>query len=293
MPKGQHRAVRSQGYYRLTPVTTPTTAYAPVSSRPDIQNGYYNSSVPLTPSMSQQSYTQQPSGYPNGGPVQLPLSTPQYTQMAQAPPLASIRPSSGAWNPQDDQTLMAARAQGMNWAPIQQAYFPSKTPNACRKRHERLMERRSADDWDGLKLESLAKNYMGMRREIWSGLAAETGEKWNVVEQKCMSQGLKNLQTAARSCARRERMLDTSQSGPYQGAYDRDDSGLGLGDDIGADYDGDGASDRSGSASAYQGHHYSSSAGSGGSGGYHPHGQRLPSMDMGIDAIINRPGNGR
>ena len=108
-----------------------------------------------------------------------------------------------------------------------------------------------------------------------------------------MSQGLKNLQTAARSCARRERMLDTSQSGPYQGAYDRDDSGLGLGDDIGADYDGDGASDRSGSASAYQGHHYSSSAGSGGSGGYHPHVQRLPSMDMGIDSIINRPGNGR
>jgi hypothetical protein len=188
MPKGQHRSVRTQGqgYYRLTPVTTPTTAYAPISSRPDIQNGYYNSSVPLTPSMSQQSYTQQPSGYPNGGPVQLPMSTPQYTQMAQAPPLASIRPSSGAWNPQDDQTLMAARAQGMNWAPIQQAYFPSKTPNACRKRHERLMERRSADDWDGLKLETLAKNYMGMRREIWSGLAAQTGEKWNVVEQKVL-----------------------------------------------------------------------------------------------------------
>jgi hypothetical protein len=118
------------------------------------------------------------------------MSNPQYAQMPQQqqqpPPLASIRPSSGAWNPQDDQTLMAARAQGMNWAPIQQAYFPSKTPNACRKRHERLMERRSADDWDGLKLENMAKNYMGMRREIWSGLAAQTGEKWNVVEQKVL-----------------------------------------------------------------------------------------------------------
>jgi hypothetical protein len=192
MPKG-HRSVRSQGnqggqgYYRLTPVTTPTSAYAPISSRPDIQNGYYNSSVPLTPSMSQQSYTQQPAGYSTGGPVQLPMNTPQYTQMAQAPPLASIRPSSGAWNPQDDQTLMAARAQGMNWAPIQGAYFPSKTPNACRKRHERLMERRSADDWDGAKLEVLAKNYMGMRKEIWSGLAAQTGEKWNVVEHKVLT----------------------------------------------------------------------------------------------------------
>jgi hypothetical protein len=194
MPKG-HRSVRSQGYYRLTPVTTPTSAYAPISSRPEIQNGYYTSPVP-TPSMSQQSYSQPPTGYPNGGPVQLPMSTPQYAQMPQQPQqqqpqLASIRPSSGAWNPQDDQTLMAARAQGMNWAPIQQAYFPSKTPNACRKRHERLMERRSADDWDGLKLENLAKNYMGMRREIWSGLAAQTGEKWNVVEQKVLPSILK------------------------------------------------------------------------------------------------------
>lgn len=180
--------MRSQGYYRLTPVTTPTTAYAPISSQggSEIQNGFYNSSMPLTPSMSQQSYSQQPSAYANGGPVQVPMSTPQYAQMSQAPPLASIRPSSGAWNPTDDQTLMAARAQGMNWAPIQQAYFPSKTPNACRKRHERLMERRSADDWDGQKLETLAKNYMGMRREIWSGLAAQVGEKWNVVEQKVL-----------------------------------------------------------------------------------------------------------
>jgi hypothetical protein len=75
----------------------------------------------------------------------------------------------------------------MNWAPIQSSYFPTKTPNACRKRHERLMERRSADDWDGGKLENLAKNYMGMRREIWEGLARATGEKWMVVEQKVLN----------------------------------------------------------------------------------------------------------
>jgi hypothetical protein len=180
----------------------------------------------------------------------------------------------------------------MNWAPVQQTYFLSKIPNACRKRHERVIERRNTENWDGLKLEILAKNYVGMRREIWSGLAAQVGEKWNVVEQKvpssinqtytetnftkCMLQGLKNLQLAARSCARRERMLDTSQ-----------------GDELEADYDGDRAHDRSGNASAYQGHYYSSSGGSGVSGGNHPHVQRLPSMDMGIDAIINRPRNGR
>jgi hypothetical protein len=48
------------------------------------------------------------------------------------------------------------------------------------------MERRNADDWDGLKLENMAKHYMAMRREIWSPLAAQTGEKWNVVEAKVL-----------------------------------------------------------------------------------------------------------
>jgi hypothetical protein len=79
---------------------------------------------------------------------------------------------------------MSARAQGLNWQPIQATYFPNKTPNACRKRHERLMDRRNSDDWDVIKLENMAKEYMGMRREIWSQLGAKTGEKWNVVEAK-------------------------------------------------------------------------------------------------------------
>jgi len=162
----------------MSPVSTPTTsAYPPISARPTIQTQYYSNPAPV--SMSHQNYQQ---SYSTGGPVQ-PLSYPTIP-VPQAQTLTSIRPSSGAWNPQDDATLMQARAQGMNWAPIQQNYFPSKTPNACRKRHERLMERRSADDWDGRKLEQLAKGYMSMRREIWQGLAQVTGEKWNVVEQK-------------------------------------------------------------------------------------------------------------
>lgn len=94
------------------------------------------------------------------------------------------RPSSGAWNPQDDQQLLTARMQGLNWNQIRDQYFQSKTPNACRKRHERLMERRGADDWDARKMQTLAKEYMSMRKEIWSGLAARTGEKWSVVEAK-------------------------------------------------------------------------------------------------------------
>ncbi|KAH7330543.1 hypothetical protein BKA65DRAFT_539661 [Rhexocercosporidium sp. MPI-PUGE-AT-0058] len=180
----------------------------------------------------------------------------------------------------DDQTLLAARvrAQGMNWAPIQQMYFPSKTPSACRKRHERLMERRSAADWDGMKLENLAKNYMGMRREIWSALAAQTGEKWNVVEQKCMSQGLKNLQTAARSSARREHILDPS-SANYSHSHSH-----------GSYTSSEAHTDDSGYADEHD-HDIGAVGGMAGTGmgGYGMHQGRLPSMDMGIDAIINRP----
>jgi hypothetical protein len=128
------------------------------------------------------------------------VMTPSSTHaMVSLPP--SHRPSSGAWTPQDDQQLMTARAQGLNWSQIKEMYFPGKTANACRKRHERLAERRDADDWDNRKFQRLAKEYMTMRKEIWSGLAARTGEKWNVVEQKVLS---KSFLPFLREAERRE-----------------------------------------------------------------------------------------
>jgi hypothetical protein len=74
--------------------------------------------------------------------------------------------------------------QGLNWAQIRDTYFANKSPNACRKRHERLLESKSTDTWDQRRMQNIAKEYMGMRKEIWQGLAQRTGEKWNVVEQK-------------------------------------------------------------------------------------------------------------
>lgn len=113
-----------------------------------------------------------PTGASVGGPVGAAPLPPQH------------RSSSGAWNVSDDHMLINARASGKNWGQIQATYFPNKTPNACRKRHERLMERKCADDWDARKLERMAKDYMFLRKEIWAPLAQRTGEKWNVVEQK-------------------------------------------------------------------------------------------------------------
>jgi hypothetical protein len=73
----------------------------------------------------------------------------------------------------------------MNWNQIAPKHFPNKTANACRKRHERLMERENAEKWDGgVKLDVLAQAYMEVRKEMWSLLAARVGEKWQVVETK-------------------------------------------------------------------------------------------------------------
>jgi hypothetical protein len=115
-----------------------------------------------------------------------------------------------------------------------------------------------------------------------------------------MSTGLKNLQTASRAYSRRERLSSGSSNAvqdPLNQQYD--DSGVSGIDDLEAEYDADGASDHSsqGLGYGYRGMHGGShqrggSSGSNGAyggqnGGVNGHG-RLPSMDMGIGAIINR-----
>ncbi len=165
----------SRNYYRISPLSVASDITSP-RQYPSIAAAMQQSSL-QSQHMSQSGL----SPYATGGPVQ-PL---QYHQqpMSQSAPIPG-RASSGAWTPSDDAQLMSARAQGLNWQPIQAAYFPNKTPNACRKRHERLMDRRNSDDWDVIKLETMAKEYMGMRREIWTQLGNKTGEKWSVVEAK-------------------------------------------------------------------------------------------------------------
>lgn len=94
--------------------------------------------------------------------------------------------TSTQWSTKDDETLMSARASGLNWQPISSKYFPSKTANACRKRHERLMKHRNNEE-EGGKLELLAKEYMSVRREMWSILTSRLGEKWTMLEAKVNS----------------------------------------------------------------------------------------------------------
>ncbi|KAK7417826.1 hypothetical protein QQX98_004300 [Neonectria punicea] len=221
MPKHSRNSSNSQSRYGAPmPVSLAPSPLYGQQQRMAMPSNYYNVPTTSSSSMALQAQAQ----------VQQPTYDSYATNTTSAvsvPPPIQHRASSGAWTPQDDQQLLSARMQGLNWGQIQANFFPTKTPNACRKRHERLMERKGSDDWDNQKLQRLARDYMSMRKEIWSGLAARTGEKWNVVEQKCMSNGLKNLQSAARAAARRDRL--ESGGGALSG-YDDDSgiSGMGL-----------------------------------------------------------------
>ncbi|KAL7790666.1 hypothetical protein V8C43DRAFT_285140 [Trichoderma afarasin] len=74
---------------------------------------------------------------------------------------------------------------GLTWKEIGQ-YLQFKTPYACFIRHKWLLAERAVDSWDPPKMHNLAKEYMSMHEEIWSGLAARVGADWRVVEEKCM-----------------------------------------------------------------------------------------------------------
>lgn len=107
------------------------------------------------------------------------------TSMAGPSPTSSDRRTATPWNSSDDKRLIDARLKGLSWKHIAPEHFPDKTANACRKRHERLMDKRNnQDNWDGQKFETLARAYYENREKIWRILAEPLNEKWEDVERK-------------------------------------------------------------------------------------------------------------
>lgn len=129
---------------------------------------------------SQRTYRTQPYSVPMPGPVLSNNTIMPQPLDHQSPPNER---ASTAWSQDDDSRLAQYRAKGMNWGPIA-SHFPNKTPNACRKRHERLMEKQKAESWDGVKTEDLARAYLECREAMWKMVADRVGEKWTTVESK-------------------------------------------------------------------------------------------------------------
>lgn len=91
--------------------------------------------------------------------------------------------SSGPWQDEEDNILLNARLQGHGWGQIQREHFPLKTPNACRKRYERLVAKKRGNDWDEEKFEKLGVLYKQLREQIWKPLADAMDEPWEDIEK--------------------------------------------------------------------------------------------------------------
>ena len=94
--------------------------------------------------------------------------------------------ASAAWSNEDDNRLWDMREnKKLGWPQIAE-FFEDKSPNACRKRFERLKLQKAPDEWEGPKFDALAEIYVQHREELWKRIADELGErdKWQTLEQQ-------------------------------------------------------------------------------------------------------------
>ena len=99
--------------------------------------------------------------------------------------------------------LIDAKSQGLGWNEIHQRFFPNKSGNACRKRHERLMVKLRTTEWDNARIQRVmaAYNEPGVREEFWSGIAHRFGERWEDVEKVVRQHHLQSKQNLTKSSA--------------------------------------------------------------------------------------------
>jgi hypothetical protein len=92
--------------------------------------------------------------------------------------------SSAAWTKTDDEKLIDCRRQGEKWETIAKEHFAPKSANACRKRHERLLEMEACvDAADKIKHEDLGVAYKKHREVFWQAIASDLGnDKWEACE---------------------------------------------------------------------------------------------------------------
>jgi Myb-like DNA-binding domain len=114
-------------------------------------------------------------------PQQQPQQSRQWHDQPPTPTLQQAH--SGPWSTQDDEILVKARNMNLPWGTIHANHFPTKTANACRKRYERLVQKRRGTDWDEDRSARLAVAYKEMREQTWSPLADQLGERWDHVEK--------------------------------------------------------------------------------------------------------------
>lgn len=185
------REYDDRDYDRQYPVQYPA-ASLPVSSVSRHSAVYYSTydAPSMQPTMSSAQAMSQPI-YTTGGPVRPPTLVDQEPYIQTPVQLPTPEPTSRIalskeWTSDMDEQLLAARRKGLGWKEIGNM-FPPRSSNACRKHHERLMERAERlAEWDQDRIDELAANYVQLRDEMWAPLARAMGDgvKWQSVEEQ-------------------------------------------------------------------------------------------------------------
>lgn len=132
--------------------------------------------------------------------VMLAPHTAMPTPLSGAPPVQQVQASSipvgsshshsnsgsGPWTAEMDEILIEHHRR-LKWDQIAERFFGNtKTGNACRKRHARvIMERKEPARWDQERVQKVinAYNRESMREKMWKPLADATNERWQDVER--------------------------------------------------------------------------------------------------------------
>lgn len=123
--------------------------------------------------------------YMSSAPFEHPLPAPHEVRTHSSRPHHQPKNSQSApWTNDEDECLRDCKRRGLQWDTIHKQYFPGKSGNACRKRYERLEQKRRSTEWDTARLDRLAVAYKEMRPRIWEPLARHLGERWEHVEKQ-------------------------------------------------------------------------------------------------------------
>jgi hypothetical protein len=109
------------------------------------------------------------------------------------------RRTATTWTKANDDTLKRARIAGENWQEICDTYFPGfKTPNACRKRHERLAKQEFSKALDGEYRDHFIIAYFEVRQAMWSIFAEKLNyNDWQDLELKVRRRSQREEETHA------------------------------------------------------------------------------------------------
>ena len=133
-------------------------------------------------------------------PNRMTISAPPPPPQVQAP---SHPGQSAPWTSAEDSALIDAKSQGLGWNEIHHRFFPNKSGNACRKRHERLMVKIRTTEWSDIRIQNVmnAYNSPGVREHFWRRIAEPYGERWEDVEKVVCQQQSRSKHNLTKSSA--------------------------------------------------------------------------------------------